>query len=79
MPQPLSSRLLSPGLGGFIFAPIIFASTIAIGAVARVFFDRNGELSSAEMHTIYKQTVKNARRSFDPKRAQSDTAQDMAQ
>ncbi|MFT5686236.1 MAG: GTP-binding protein Era, partial [Myxococcota bacterium] len=73
------AKIALPGLGGFIGAPIIFATTIAIGAVARAFFDRGGEVSSEEMRDIYKKAVKNARRNFDPKRARSSTAKDMAQ
>lgn len=72
------AKIALPGLGGFIGAPIIFATTIAIGAVARAFFDRGGEVSSEEMRDIYKKAVKNAKRNFDPKRARSGPAQDMA-
>jgi uncharacterized protein (DUF697 family) len=73
------AKIALPGLGGFIGAPIIFATTIAIGAVARAFFDRGGEVSSDEMRDIYKKAVKNARSSFDPSRARSSDARNMAE
>ena len=73
------AKIALPGLGGFIGAPMIFATTIAIGAVARAFFDQGGEVSSQEMRNIYKKAVKNARKNFDPSRARSSNARDMAQ
>ncbi|MDG1482550.1 MAG: DUF697 domain-containing protein [Myxococcota bacterium] len=73
------AKVALPGIGGLIGAPLIFATTIAIGAVARAFFDQDGDVSSEEMRTIYKEAVKRARRSYDPKRAQSEAARDQAQ
>ena len=65
------AKIALPGLGGLISAPMIFATTIAIGAVVCVFFQREGELSAAEMRKIYRAAARGARRGFDPARARA--------
>ena len=36
--------LLDPGLGGLVAAPFMYASTLALGAAARAWFESNGGL-----------------------------------
>jgi len=72
------AKIALPGLGGLLGAPLIFASTLAIGAVARTFLAREGEVSSQEMKDLYKQTVKDARSKFDPSKMRSEEMKNMA-
>lgn len=74
----LFAKIALPGLGGFVGAPLIFASTLAIGAVARTFLSREGEVSSEEMKDIYKQTVRDAKSHFDPSKMRAKDMQDLA-
>ncbi len=73
-----AAKMLLPGLGGLISAPFMYATTLAIGAVAERYFASEGELSSEELKDLYKRTVKEAKQSFDPTRMKSDEAKDMA-
>jgi len=73
-----AAKILLPGLGGLISAPFMYASTLAIGAVARAYFEQGGELSNAEMKELYERTAKKARSSFDPKRMRASEAKDLA-
>ena len=66
-----------PFLGGVISAPFMYASTQAIGTVARIYFDR-GAISDEELESVYKDTLAKARKQFDPQRATSAEAQDLA-
>lgn len=63
-----AAKFFLPGLGGLISAPFMYASTIAIGRVAELYFV-HGELSDREMRSVYKESVKSAKSDFDPKRA----------
>jgi uncharacterized protein (DUF697 family) len=73
-----AGKMLLPGLGGIIAAPFMYASTVAIGAVARTYFQGGGHLVESEMRAIYEETVKRAKETFDPRRARSDEAQELA-
>jgi uncharacterized protein (DUF697 family) len=68
-----AAKVLLPGLGGLISAPFMYASTLAIGRVAELYF-ANGDLDDREMKAIYQETLKKAKSSFDPSRARSSDA-----
>jgi uncharacterized protein (DUF697 family) len=73
----LAAKVLMPGVGGIATAPLIYASTLAIGTTAKVHFERGG-VSKAELGTIYRQTQANARTNFDPKRTRRPSTRVMA-
>lgn len=58
-------------------APFMFASTLAIGAVAKLHFTRH-DLSRAEMKRAYDAEVKRAKDVFDPSRARAVEAREAA-
>lgn len=74
-----AGKVLLPFLGGLAGAPFSFANTLALGLVARHFFKSQGEISDDEIRTLYKNTAKAARKEFDPTKARSKHAKDMAQ
>ncbi len=73
-----AGKLILPGLGGLIAAPFMFASTLAIGAVARAYFESEGQLSDTEIKRVYERTVEKAKSVFDPRKARSDEAKSVA-
>lgn len=73
-----AAKIVLPGLGGIIAAPFMFASTIAIGAVADAFFRSEGKLSEAQMRTLYNETVKGAKSGFRPDKMREKAAVDQA-
>ena len=73
-----AGKVLLPGLGGLIAAPFMYASTLGIGHVARLYFERGG-LSKSDMKDAYDAAVKTAKRSFDPRKAKSASARKMAE
>lgn len=74
-----AGKILLPGLGGLVAAPFIFASTIALGTVARLYFESDGNLSEREMRDVFDQVKKRAKDTFDPTRARSREAREMAE
>lgn len=74
-----AAKIILPGLGGLISAPFMYASTIAIARVAELYFARQGDVSEGDLKSLYKQTVKKARQSFDPTKAKSDEAKSRAE
>lgn len=74
-----AGKIILPGLGGLVAAPFMFASTLAIGAAARAYFETGGGLDECEMKRVYERTVKQAKEAFDPTRARSREARDMAE
>jgi uncharacterized protein (DUF697 family) len=66
-----AAKFALPGLGGLLAAPFMFASTLAIGAVADQWFRNDGSLSEADMKAVYQRTVKEAKSAF-----QSDKMRD---
>lgn len=74
-----AAKILLPGLGGIISAPFMYASTLAIGMVARVYFESQGQVSDDDMKAVYQAALKKAKQSFDPARAKSAEAQGLAQ
>lgn len=73
-----AGKILLPGLGGLIAAPFVFAATLGIGHVARLYFE-GGELSRAEMKRAYAEATEHAKTIFDPTRARSSEARAMAE
>ncbi len=73
-----AAKTLLPGLGGLIGAPFMYASTLALGAVARAYFEHGERLDDEQMKSIYTQTAKRARQDFDPAQARSTEVQDLA-
>lgn len=65
-------------LSGVVGASFSYANTIALGYLARTYFKNQGELTDDEIRSIYKASSKAARKEFDPKRARSQSAKDMA-
>lgn len=74
-----AAKVLLPGLGGFIGAPMMYASTIAIGMVARVYFETQGSVSEDDMRKVYAAAKKNAQSSFDPAKAKANDAKAAAE
>lgn len=73
-----AAKVLLPGLGGLMAAPFMFASTMALGTVARAYFESNGQLSEEDMKSVYTTAQKEAKSSFDRTKMSSEEAQDAA-
>jgi uncharacterized protein (DUF697 family) len=73
-----AAKFILPGLGGLVAAPFMFASTLAIGAVADGFFRTEGKLSDDEMRALYNETLKGAKSSFRPEKMREKQAVDQA-
>lgn len=74
-----AGKILLPGLGGLVAAPFMYASTLAIGAAARAYFESGGALSESEMRRVYERTVERAKATFDPRKARSSEARQAAE
>jgi uncharacterized protein (DUF697 family) len=72
-----AAKFVLPGLGGLLAAPFMFASTVAIGAVADAYFVGGG-LSDDRMRDVYEQAARNARDAFRPERMREKDAVDRA-
>lgn len=73
-----AAKFVLPGLGGIIAAPFMYASTLAIGAVADAFFRSEGNLSQDEMRDLYRRTVDGAKSSFRPEKMREKSAVEQA-
>lgn len=73
-----AAKFVLPGLGGLIAAPFMYASTLAIGAVADAFFRSEGNISQDEMRELYRRTVSGAKSSFRPEKMREKAAMDQA-
>ena len=74
-----AGKILLPGLGGIVAAPFIFASTVALGTVARLYFESGGRMTDGEMRDVFERAKRQAKKAFDPTRARSREARDMAE
>lgn len=74
-----AAKVLLPGLGGLISAPFMYASTLAIGRVAELYFQSGCQLGDDELKSVYQDTLAQAKRSFDPGRARSVAGAEPAQ
>lgn len=79
-----AAKFVLPGLGGIVAAPFMFASTIAIGAVADAYFRGGGRMSEDDMRDVYRRASREAKDAFRPSRmrepqARADAAQAAAE
>lgn len=74
-----AGKILLPGLGGLVAAPFMFATTVALGTVARLYFESGGRMTDAEMREVFERAKAEAKKIFDPDRARSREARDMAE
>lgn len=74
-----AAKAILPVLGGILGAPFMYASTIAIGMVARVYFETQGSVSEEDMRKVYAAAKKNAQSSFDPAKAKASDAKAVAE
>lgn len=72
------AKVILPGFGGIISAPFMFASTLALGNVAKVYFEREGNIDKDTMKDIYNKMVKRGKQKFNPDRMEEKEIQDMA-
>lgn len=74
-----AAKILLPGIGGLLLgAPFMYASTLAIGMVARVYFESQGQVSDDDMKSVYEAALKRAKSGFDKKKAEAPEAKDLA-
>ncbi|MEA5469500.1 SHOCT domain-containing protein [Spirulina sp. 06S082] len=73
-----AAKIILPGFGGLISAPFMFASTIALGNVAKAYFETEGNIDQDTMKDLYKNMVKKAKKDFNPDRMKDEEIQDMA-
>jgi uncharacterized protein (DUF697 family) len=74
-----AAKILLPGFGGLISAPFMYASTLAIGQVAVLYFQSDCDLSDHDLKATYAEAAARARKGFDPKRARSPEARATAE
>lgn len=74
-----AAKILLPGFGGLISAPFMYASTLAIGQVAVLYFQSDCSLSDHDLKATYAEAAARARKGFDPKRARSPEARAAAE
>jgi uncharacterized protein (DUF697 family) len=74
-----AAKIVFPFFGGIISAPFMYASTLAIGMVARVYFESQGQVSDDDMKAVYAAALKKAKSNFDPLKAKTAEAADLAQ
>jgi uncharacterized protein (DUF697 family) len=60
-----AGKIILPGLAGLVAAPMMFASTLAIGHVALLHFKSGGRVSATEMKEAFKREVERAKSRFD--------------
>lgn len=73
-----AAKVILPGLGGFVAAPFMYASTLAIGAVADAFFKKDGKLDEHEMREVYNRAVREAKATFRADKMKEKAAMDRA-
>lgn len=70
-----TAKLILPVLPGLVGAPLVFASTLGLGAVARAHLaSPERELTDDEVRALYRGAREKARGSFDPARVRSAEA-----
>ncbi len=73
-----AAKIILPGFGGVISAPFIFASTVALGNIAKAYFEAEGELDKSSMKDIYNDMIRRAKKEFNPEKMEEDDIKDMA-
>jgi len=71
-----AAKLFIPGLGGIVAAPLMFASTKALGAVAKSYFERDEELSSEDIKAVYRAAATKAKSEFKKDKINEEEASD---
>ena len=66
-----AAKLIIPGLGGIMAAPFMFASTKALGSVAKAYFEREEELSAEDIKAVYEAAAKKAKDEFSSEKLKS--------
>ncbi len=66
-----AGKIFLPGFGGLAAAPFVFASTMALGKVANLYFRQRGDVSDAELRREFNAEMKRAGSDFDPARAKA--------
>lgn len=74
-----AGKFILPGLGGLIAAPFMYASTLAIGQVAMAYFQHGDKLEDLEIKRVFEDAAAKAKKAFDPKKARSKEAREMAE
>lgn len=70
-----TAKLILPVLPGLVGAPLVFASTLGIGAVAKATFEApERELDDDEVRALYRAALDKAKGTFDPARVRSRDA-----
>jgi uncharacterized protein (DUF697 family) len=70
-----AAKIIMPGLGGIVAAPFMFASTKALGSVAKAYFEREEELSAGDIKAVYEAAAKKAKSEFRADKLESDEVQ----
>lgn len=73
-----AAKFVLPLVGGLITAPFMFASTLAIAGVVRLYFENGGRISDKEIKKAYNKGLRRAKRSYNPKQAKSAEARSLA-
>ncbi len=76
------AKLVLPGLPGLVGAPLVFCSTLGLGAVVGATFaagEAKEELTDDEVRAIYKDALAGAKARFDPRRVADPAARATAE
>ncbi len=64
-----AAKTLLPGFGGLVTAPLLYGTTLGLGAVARAWFECGGRLDPGAMRRTYRSAKRKAR--FDARKAEA--------
>jgi uncharacterized protein (DUF697 family) len=71
-------KMFIPVVPGLLGAPVIFANTLAIGAVAKSHFEGREELDDDEVRELYRSALAEAKTQFNRRGVHSDEAKQAA-
>lgn len=69
-----AAKTLLPGFGGLVTAPLLYGTTLGLGAVARAWFACGGRMDPGAMRRTYRSAKRRAR--FDGRRAAATTEEE---
>jgi GTPase len=69
-----AAKTLLPGFGGLVTAPLLYGTTLGLGAVARAWFECGGRLDPGSMRRTYKSAKRRAR--FDGRKAEATPSEE---
>lgn len=69
------TKAFIPVLPGLVGAPLVFAGTLGLGAVARAHLRGGQELTDEEIRAIYRSSYQAARAEYDPGQAEAEARQ----